>query len=153
VAKIKDLLAWKWLKISQKIKVGRIRYFCCMANPVNNILSNDSVTIDLNILYEMSGGDAGIIQAIIGMYITDMPNTIQEMKEALAIRDWDTFSKKAHFAKSSLSVVMVKELHALALKMEIDTKTRTNLESVAEDLKEFITGFDASIILLNNLKL
>jgi HPt (histidine-containing phosphotransfer) domain-containing protein len=83
-----------------------------------------TVSIDLDGLNELTEGDNEYKTTIINMFLESMPESIQKMQDDLAAEDWGNFYKSAHYAKSSLSVVRVPDMHTLANTMEVNVKKR-----------------------------
>jgi len=76
---------------------------------------------DLNYLRTMSGGDSKFIQEMIELFREQIEEYKQEMPELLRKKDYDSLSKMAHKAKSSVAVMgmnqvadQLKELEILA---------------------------------------
>ena len=108
-----------------------------------------TVSIDLDMLNELAEGDNEYKTTIINMFLESMPESIQKMEDDLAAEDWDNFYKSAHYAKSSLSVVRVPDMHTLANTMEVNAKKQEKLETIAPSLKLFIKYFELAKELLH----
>jgi CheY-like chemotaxis protein len=93
--------------------------------------------VDLNMLHELAEGDIDYKTTIVNMFLESMPESIQKMEGFLAEKNWDGLYKAAHYAKSSLSVVKVPEMHALAGAMEGYAKKGENLEALPDALELF----------------
>lgn len=100
------------------------------------------VSVDLDMLNELSEGDNEYKTTIINMFLESMPETMQKMEENLAAQDWENLYKSAHYAKSSLSVVRVPDMHSLANSMEVNAKKQINLETIRPSLNLFKRQFE-----------
>lgn len=109
--------------------------------------------VDLDMLNELAEGDNEYKVTILNMFLESMPETIQKMEENLAAKDWENMYKSAHYAKSSLSVVKVTEMHKLAHSMEISAKQGVQLEVIPETLNLFKKYFEqVKEIILKEIK-
>ncbi len=104
--------------------------------------SVDSVVVDLEMLHELAEDDNEYKTTIINMFLESMPESIQKIEENLAAEDWENLYKSAHYAKSSLSVVRVHEMHTLANTMEVNAKKLINLETIPPTLMLFKKYFE-----------
>ncbi|MEN8229588.1 MAG: Hpt domain-containing protein [Bacteroidota bacterium] len=80
---------------------------------------------DLNYLKTMSGGDSNFIQEMIELFREQIEEYKQQMPELLRKKDYDSLSKMAHKAKSSVAVMgmnqvadQLKDLEILAGKVK-----------------------------------
>lgn len=94
------------------------------------IFGDKDLTIDLKILYSLGDTTPEYIKMMIGVFTESLTKTITELKNLLEEKNWEGLQKKAHFAKSSLSVVRIHVLFELAKSMEHDCKTKTGLNSI-----------------------
>jgi len=105
--------------------------------------------VDLDMLNELAEGDNEYKVTIMNMFLETMPETMQKMDEYLAAADWENFYKTAHYAKSSLSVVKVPEMHKLAQAMERNARQQTSLETVPGMITIFKKYFEQVKTALN----
>jgi CheY-like chemotaxis protein len=104
--------------------------------PQNNTVLEAS-DLDLSMLNELAGNDVEYKTTILSMFLESLPETMQAMEEALAKGDWETLRQRAHFAKSSLSVVKVEELWNLAQSIEQKAKHQQDLDQVPGQVSRF----------------
>ena len=67
-------------------------------------------------------GDDSFLKEIIGIFIEDTPQRIQELRTAFAASDQTTFSRAAHSIKGSASNLGALRLRAVAEKLEHSSK-------------------------------
>lgn len=108
-----------------------------------------SSLLDLDMLNELAEGDNEYKITIMNMFLETMPETMQKMEEYLSASDWENFYKTAHYAKSSLSVVKVPEMHKLAQAMERNGRQLSSLETIPGMLNLFKKYFEQAKIELN----
>ena len=105
--------------------------------PANDLASPIVPTIEMEMLNELSEGDNEYKLTIMNMFLESMPETIQKMEENLAASDWENMYKSAHYAKSSLSVVKIAEMHKIAHTIEVNARQTINLETIPGLLELF----------------
>ena len=106
------------------------------------ILGDENTTIDLNFLYQVAEDDTEYIRLMIDTFIETIAPVTEEMAQASASNDWDTLQKKAHYTKSSLSVIQVKQMRDLVISIEDNCKKGTLLDEmpgkVADVTQQFL---------------
>lgn len=117
------------------------------------VLIDETPHVDLSLLNELSESDSEYKKTIIQMFLDSMPETIQQIEEAFAIKDYDTLAKAAHYAKSSLSVINVEDLRALVAKIEMNCKKNENLDELEALVKRVKVKYNLVVqVLLDELK-
>lgn len=97
---------------------------------------DDMPLVDLTMLNELSESDNEYKKTIINMFLETMPETILQIDREFANENWDAFSKAAHYAKSSLSVINVESLRLLVGKMEMYAKKLEHLDQLEGMVKQ-----------------
>jgi HPt (histidine-containing phosphotransfer) domain-containing protein len=116
-------------------------------------LVDETPNVDLSLLNELSESDSEYKKTIVQMFLDSMPETIQQIEEAFAIKDYDTLAKAAHYAKSSLSVINVEDLRALVAKIEMNCKKNEHLDELETLVKRVKIKYNLVVeILLDELK-
>jgi PAS domain S-box-containing protein len=84
-----------------------------------------------------AGGSADLLREIIGLFLKDYPQRLQELHEAIARQDVDTTRRSAHTLKGSLSLFDAGPVTAAALRLEQMGRNRnlTDAEAAWIDLK------------------
>lgn len=72
------------------------------AEDKNNSAAEETSFYSLNKLVKMTGGDNNFICEMLELFITEIPASVRQMEEALALSDWKTISSVAHRIKPSL---------------------------------------------------
>lgn len=103
---------------------------------VYNSIPEQKLT-NLDSLKAMSD-DAEFIRDFIVLFLENMPESISKLQEAIASKDWNTISQIAHKIKPSMSYLGMKDMHALALDIETNTKQETNLDEIPEKVMTII---------------
>ncbi len=94
------------------------------------ILTENDITVDLTILKDLIGDDILSIKPFIELFITNMPRTIETLKNYYDQKDWENVYKTAHFTKSSVSVIKVESIYNASANIEIKAKNNTDLDSI-----------------------
>jgi len=104
---------------------------------IQNVADDDDMPIvDLSMLNELSESDNEYKKTILTMFLETMPETIQQIDREFALENWDAFSKAAHYAKSSLSVINVESMRILVGKMEMYAKKLEHLDQLEGMIKQ-----------------
>ncbi len=102
----------------------------------SHILSLGKVTVDLSMLYEISGDDKSYIGLMVHTFVENMPETVRKMENYLREEDYENLYKMAHYAKSSLSVIKISDVRELVEKIELQAKQKKDVETIPLLLKE-----------------
>ncbi|MBS1614535.1 MAG: response regulator [Bacteroidetes bacterium] len=75
-----------------------------------DIMSSD--IINFSYLLELSGNDSGYIAEVLGLFLGTMPDGLRQLGELVRNgNDFDAIYKQAHFLKSSVSIVQVRDMY------------------------------------------
>lgn len=106
------------------------------SNPEDeHIIKADGLTLDTSVLYNLGGTDASYLKLVVQTFLDSMSGVMTKLNNAFAAKDYDTIMKTAHFAKSSLSVVKIVELFDIMMQLELQCKTKTDLETIGSKLE------------------
>lgn len=115
--------------------------------------TNDNVSVDLSLLYDVSGDDEGYISMMLQTFLENMPVTLDKLAQNLQERDWEGVYKLAHYAKSSLSVIKVKEMMDAVMMIEEKAKKRIDLDEVPALAEKAFAAFKlAKEVLLKKIE-
>ncbi|MEM6271817.1 MAG: response regulator [Bacteroidota bacterium] len=98
--------------------------------------NSDLVLTSLDMLNEISGGDAAFIRGILEKLIVKLPEAIQELKAAHAEADWETVRATAHRTKSSAAYSGAPDLKEKFRQLEHMAREQEDLDRVPEHLAE-----------------
>ena len=94
------------------------------------ILTSNNVSVDLSMLYDISGEDEAYISVMVQTFLENMPVTIKKIQQSLADENWEGVYQAAHYAKSTLSVIKVNEMFEPILAIESMAKKQFQLEKL-----------------------
>lgn len=102
------------------------QHFSVNTNP--HILVYKNISVDLSMLYDISGHDESYIALMVQTFLVNMPPTLAKMEKSLAEENWDALFRDAHYVKSSLSVIKISEMFDAVVTIELNAKSKLNLE-------------------------
>lgn len=115
----------------------------------NYIIENESVSIDVSMLYRVSGNDAKFIHSTIHIFLKNMFETINKIEHSLKAQNWEDVSKYAHLAKSSLSIIKIKEMIDWVTQIELNARIQTNLNIISELIEKVKEKYLFAEVILN----
>ena len=110
-----------------------------MTNTNPHIIQNQKISVDVSLLYSISGDDESFIRTMVQTFLKTMPETIKKIEESLKRQEWENVYRYAHFAKSSLSVIKIDEMLDWVVQVEVNAKNEIELEvlpGVVQKIKE-----------------
>ena len=99
-------------------------------SPNPYILVSENISVDLTMLYEISGDDEAYISVMVQTFLENMPNTLKKLEQSLSDENWEGVYQAAHYAKSTLSVIKVSDMFDLVFMIETNAKNKTNLQTL-----------------------
>jgi CheY-like chemotaxis protein len=104
--------------------------------PAADVLQNGEALTSLDMLQEVSNGDTDFIKGILSKLVTKLPESIQELREALAKEDWETIRATSHRTKSSAAYSGAPELKEKFRVLEHMARESEDLDQVPARLDE-----------------
>lgn len=97
-----------------------------------NSQADQSSLVDLSYLRNVSNNDPEFIREMINTFLESMPKTINEIQTYTEAKDWNNLGKSIHKIKPSLTMMGMPSLKALAIEMEQQCKTQSDLSTMDE---------------------
>jgi PAS domain S-box-containing protein len=98
--------------------------------------------VDFSFLYEISDNDPAYINEVINLFLGTMPEGLEKLDSVIRTTDdWEAIYKQAHFLKSSVSVVRVRDMFDNLAKIEALAKAHGNKEEIIALLDTIQTTF------------
>ncbi len=91
---------------------------------------------------QLLGGDEELLDSIVEMYIEDIPNYIEAVREAIDLNTPDLMLSIAHTVKSMGATLACKELRELAYEVEQDAKNQVIKDEAVTNLLKHISNFN-----------
>jgi len=95
---------------------------------------------DLSFLEEMD--DRNFLIQVLGLYLTDTPKDLADMKQALRIPEVDTIARSAHKIKSSTGMLQANRLFSVLEQTEMMAKSGAVSQQLAELVDEAQSEFE-----------
>ena len=92
-------------------------------------ISQQNSAYNLSMLKELD--DPQYFCEILQMFLSATPLLLKEIKNEVLLENWDLVSQKAHKLKSSLGLLQMNQMLALATELESGAKERVELDSMA----------------------
>ena len=89
-----------------------------------------SVLYDLSYLNQVFQGNREMINNIISLFLQQVPDYIREMEECVRKNEPLSLHPLAHKAKSSISMLGIKEMETDILAIEVNSKNLRNLDEL-----------------------
>ncbi len=89
---------------------------------------DSNASFDLSYLNQVFQGNKQMINQIISMFIRQVPEYIEEMKECVVRCDFDALHSLAHKAKSSIAMLGLKNIEETVLEIESLSRNRVHQE-------------------------
>ncbi|MFL5764065.1 MAG: Hpt domain-containing protein [Bacteroidia bacterium] len=90
----------------------------------------NSTHTDLSYLNQLSNGSEDFIDKMTGIFLEQTPEALENLDKHLAAKDWKALRGTAHKMKSSLSIMGIKELEPVMVKLEDYCDKEINLDQV-----------------------
>lgn len=94
--------------------------------------------VDLTYLEAMSGDDIELMKEMMGLFISQIPELVNEMRTFYEKQDWISLGKVAHKAKSSVSIMGMDDL---AKDMK-DFETYSKSDEKKDEFINYINKFE-----------
>ena len=107
---------------------------------------------NLSYLQTMSGGDKKLILEMIDIFIDQVKEIEQGMKENLEKKNYDSLGKLAHKAKSSVAIMGMKSLSNKLKELEMLAAKNHKIEKYPDYIKLFSAETDEAIKELREYK-
>jgi CheY-like chemotaxis protein len=109
-------------------------------NEKTDLVNGESTKLyNLNHLIELD--DIDCLCEVLQIFIQSTPVLMNEIKQAIAEKNWDEVYKKSHKIKSSIGMLQMAKLMSLISKVESNAKERKNLEHIENNFQKAETLF------------
>ncbi|PZR24743.1 MAG: hypothetical protein DI535_20935 [Citrobacter freundii] len=107
---------------------------------VNTAIEEHADLYNLSFVKEME--DSDYFCEVLKIFLETTPIMLDEIKEGILYENWDMVSKKAHKLKSSLGILQMNSMLAMAAEIEQHAKTQTETTQLSATLKKLVAQFD-----------
>lgn len=107
--------------------------------------------IDLSYVKAMAGDSTELVNEMITIFISQVPDFISEMRSYHNDKDWTKLGLVAHKAKSSLAIMGMEKQAALLKELELKTKEGLDADQYINIIESFENDCQAAIIELQEV--
>jgi HPt (histidine-containing phosphotransfer) domain-containing protein len=98
--------------------------------------------IDLKFLQELSGGDAKYIYELLDIFLGTTPEGLETLEQLIRdTNDWEATYKQAHFLKSSVGIVKIRDMHQQLARIEELGRKQEGSEEILQLLDKILATF------------
>ncbi len=98
--------------------------------------------IDLKFLQELSGGDAKYIYELLDIFLGTTPEGLETLEQLIRdTNDWEATYKQAHFLKSSVGIVKIRDMHQQLARIEELGRKQEGREEILQLLDKILATF------------
>jgi HPt (histidine-containing phosphotransfer) domain-containing protein len=98
--------------------------------------------IDLKFLQELSGGDAKYIYELLDIFLRTTPEGLETLEQLIRdTNDWEATYKQAHFLKSSVGIVKIRDMHQQLARIEELGRKQEGREEILQLLDKILATF------------
>ncbi len=109
--------------------------------------------IDLSYINEISGGDEGYINEVIGIFIDTMATGMPKLDDLIMNSgDYEAIQRQAHFLKSSAGIIKIVGVYDSLVKIDALAKLKTGLPEIKEALSIIHTNYNETLPYLKGEK-
>lgn len=112
-----------------------------MTNNNPYILENGNASVDVTMLYDISGNDEDYINKMVQIFLERMPDNLEKIEQGIKSQDWESVYQSAHHTKSSLSIIKISDMFDWIKQVEDNAKYKTDLEILPELIKKIKEKF------------
>jgi len=92
---------------------------------------------NLSYLRNMTDGNPELIQELVDIFISQADEYTKEMQDYYARNDWQSLSRLAHKAKSSVAIMGMNELSEMLKDFELSARDQKNVDKFFEYIRKF----------------
>ena len=107
--------------------------------------------VDLSYVKTMAGDSLELVNEMINIFISQVPDFVSEMKSYHEDEDWSSLGLVAHKAKSSLAVMGMEKQANLLKELEIKSKDGIDKDQYSSYIESFENDCKIAIIELQDI--
>ncbi len=112
---------------------------------INNAPAMNNDLVDFSYLHELSGNDAAYINEVLNLFLGTMPEGLQQLGNLVRnTEDYEAMYRQAHFLKSSVSVIRIKDMFDNLSKLELLARKREPRAALMPILEELEKTYAAA---------
>jgi PAS domain S-box-containing protein len=109
----------------------------------NSIKAADSDIVDFSFLEEISNNNSEYIHEVLELFLSTMPEGLTTLHTLIAnTEDFENIAKQAHFLKSSVGIVRVRNMYDQLSAVEQMARQQTGIAELRKLIKEITSTYD-----------
>ncbi|MFW6296022.1 MAG: PAS domain-containing protein [Halothece sp.] len=133
--------------LSKPIEIEKLEAILNRWKSVGNQEKEESITLDLDRLNNLSRGDVSFQKELLNTFLKDAPIYLKDLKEAIEKEDYVAVAEQAHRLKGAASVVAIEKVPAIASSLQSQAQENSlenallildELQSVIDQVKCFV---------------
>jgi HPt (histidine-containing phosphotransfer) domain-containing protein len=109
--------------------------------------------VDLSYLRNMTDNNPELIKELVDIFISQADEYTKEMQEYYARGDWQSLSRLAHKAKSSVAIMGMSELSEMLKDFELSARDQKNVDKFFGYISKFEHDINIACKELKSLKI
>ncbi len=114
-------------------------------------MNNKGKLVDLSYVRAMAGDSIELVNEMINIFISQIPDFISEMRSCLQDKEWVKLGMIAHKAKSSVAVMGMKKQASSLKELELKSKNGIDADQYSDYIRSFENDCQAAIIELQEI--
>lgn len=120
---------------------------------IKNILNTDEDTdiVDFSYINELSSGKDSYIHDVLSIFMENTPQGLEKLYDMVVNHsdwDWDAISQQAHFLKSGLSIIKIRDAYETLQEIETLAKDQKERERIIHLLHKVKDNFNKAVPLI-----
>ena len=99
--------------------------------------------INLDYLYEVTGGDKDIMIEMIDIFLSETQAVLSAIEQCFQDKEWTQLASETHKLKPTLMYVGLHEIHGIAEKLEQNAKLGKEVDQYGEWVDQIRSSFEA----------
>lgn len=105
---------------------------------------------DLSAVEALCGGDQEFIKTMAKMFVDTMPQSIGEIKDAVASENWEMVGKHAHKMKSTIDSMGINSIKEDIRTVETNGKAKTNPDLIRSVVEKVVAVLNDCVAQIKN---
>lgn len=97
------------------------------------------IKIDLSNLFAIANGDNMFVAALLGKMVKSLPESFDNMEQAVAAQDWPGLKAAAHKAKSTFAYLALEDMRNRLKDIEHNAMDEVNLDQLPGQVEEAVS--------------
>ena len=106
-------------------------------------MNQNNNLVDFSYVMELGSGKPDFVKQVLAIFLDNTPPGLKELEQLIrGGDDWEKISKQAHFLKSSVGIVKVKDMYERLQQIEMLAKQKKQKDTIVSLLNDIVADFD-----------